>query len=226
MYCTYLTIYSGNLLPPYYIGYSTVEHIKAGYHGTVCSKQYKTIWKDELIHNEHLFKTILLTTHESMSDAKDREYRFLKALNVHKNPMYINKAIMGKSFYFDRTGAKATLEQRESMSKARIGRRHSEESKLKISKAKTGIPKSKDHKAKIGDFHRGKIESAETKLKKSLSRIGKTHSNETLKKMSENSGRAKPVEVNGVMYRSLKHAAQILFPDSPDIRKVKRLLVN
>ena len=226
MYCTYLTIYSGNLLPPFYIGYTTIENIKAGYHGTVCSKRYEAIWKSELRFNPHLFKTHILTVHESMSDAKDREYRFLKALMVHKNPMYINTAIMGKSFYFDRTGTRATLEQRENMSKARIGRLHTEESKLKISNTKKGRPNSESHNRKIGDFHRGKIESAKTRLKKSLSRTGKTHSEETLRKISENSGRAKPVEVNGVIYRSLKHAAQTLFPDSPDIRKVKRLLAT
>jgi len=100
------------------------------------------------------------------------------------------------------------------------------QTRIKISNTKKGRPNSESHNRKIGDFHRGKIESAETRLKKSLSRTGKTHSDETLRKLSENSGRAKPVEVNGVMYRSLKHAAQTLFPDSPDIRKVKRLLAT
>ena len=31
MYCVYLTIYRGNKLPPFYIGYSSINKIKAGY---------------------------------------------------------------------------------------------------------------------------------------------------------------------------------------------------
>jgi len=45
IYCVYITIYRGNKLPPFYIGYSTPEKIKNGYRGSVSSRQYKNIWK-------------------------------------------------------------------------------------------------------------------------------------------------------------------------------------
>jgi hypothetical protein len=35
IYCVYLTCYRGNKLPPFYIGYSTIEKVKDGYKGTV-----------------------------------------------------------------------------------------------------------------------------------------------------------------------------------------------
>jgi hypothetical protein len=48
IYCTYLTIYSGNKLPPFYIGSTSVNRISNGYHGSVSSKRYKSIWLEEL----------------------------------------------------------------------------------------------------------------------------------------------------------------------------------
>jgi hypothetical protein len=41
IFCTYLTIYSGNKLPMFYIGSSTVKKVVSGYHGSVSSKIYK-----------------------------------------------------------------------------------------------------------------------------------------------------------------------------------------
>ena len=100
IYCTYLTIYSGNKLPVFYIGYSTEKKINKGYHGSASSKQYGNIWKSELIDNPKLFKTIILTKHISKEDAIEKERYFQKNLNVLKNPLYINRSITSsKSFY-------------------------------------------------------------------------------------------------------------------------------
>ena len=60
-YCTYLTVYSGSMLPPFYIGYTTVSNIKNGYHGSILSKRYKEIYREELENHPELFKTIILT---------------------------------------------------------------------------------------------------------------------------------------------------------------------
>ena len=65
IYCTYLTIYKGNKLPPFYIGSTSVDKINTGYHGTVSSKKYKDIYKQELITNPQIFKTKILTTKPS-----------------------------------------------------------------------------------------------------------------------------------------------------------------
>lgn len=111
-YCTYLTIYKGNKLPPFYIGYTTVNNIKKGYHGSVSSKKYKEIWKQELKENPGLFDTKVLTVHVNKEEAVIREEDLQRKMNVIHNPLYVNKAI-GK--HSDRTGHK-----------------HSEETKLLI----------------------------------------------------------------------------------------------
>ena len=49
IYCTYLTIYSGNKLPTFYIGSTSVEKIEQGYRGSVSSKRYQSIWEKELL---------------------------------------------------------------------------------------------------------------------------------------------------------------------------------
>lgn len=98
MFCTYLTIYSGNRLPPFYIGYTFVDKIKAGYRGSVRSKLYRPVWEEELQTNPHLFKTKILKIYESIDDAKSAEERLQTAVSVHKNPMYINLNISGTRF--------------------------------------------------------------------------------------------------------------------------------
>lgn len=92
MYCTYLTIYRGNKLPPFYIGSSTIEKINNGYHGSVKSKTYKAIWETELKYNLSKFKTIIISTHLTRIEALTKENSLQVKLQAHKNSMYINKA--------------------------------------------------------------------------------------------------------------------------------------
>lgn len=99
MYCTYITFYRGNQMPPFYIGYTSVERINKGYNGTPQSKQYKKIWNDERKNNIHLFNTKILKYYNTRQEASEAETRLQKALNVHKNLMYINMAIAGEKFY-------------------------------------------------------------------------------------------------------------------------------
>lgn len=98
IYCTYLTVYFGNKLPPFYIGFTSIKKIEKGYHGSVSSKLYKNIWKMELKKNPHLFKTIILTEHDVIIDAKEKETYLQQKLNVVKNPLYINCHISGKDY--------------------------------------------------------------------------------------------------------------------------------
>lgn len=98
MYCVYLTIYSGNKLPPFYIGFSTVKNIANGYKGSVSSQLYKTIWKSEITNNPQMFRTKILKTFSNKKDANKRETELLQKLNVVRNPLYINKHD-GLNFY-------------------------------------------------------------------------------------------------------------------------------
>ncbi len=100
IYCTYLTIYKGNKLPPFYIGYSTINKIQKGYHGSVSSKKYSKIWKEELQKNPHLFKTKILSIYKSKEDALSRESFLQTNMNVLNNELYINESIVkSKKFY-------------------------------------------------------------------------------------------------------------------------------
>lgn len=111
IYCTYITFYRGNKLPPFYIGSTTVEKINNGYHGTVTSKEYKNIWKSELKENLHLFKTKIISIHDNRVSALDKEFRLQKQLKVVKSSMYINKSLASKNGFF---GMSVTKEKHHS----------------------------------------------------------------------------------------------------------------
>jgi hypothetical protein len=92
MFCTYLTIYSGNKLPPFYVGSTSVAKINSGYRGSVSSIEYKSIWKSELKDNPKLFRTIILSKHDTRREALDKENKLHKLIGVSNNALYINKA--------------------------------------------------------------------------------------------------------------------------------------
>lgn len=100
IYCTYITFYRGNKLPPFYIGSTSVAKIANGYHGSVCSKEYKAIWKSELKENPYLFKTKILSYHGDRKDALVKEEKFQKSLNVVRSTMYINKSLANINGFF------------------------------------------------------------------------------------------------------------------------------
>jgi len=92
IYCVYLTVYSGNKLPPFYIGYSTIKKVKNGYNGSVSSKRYKLIWNLERQENPHLFRTRIINAFETDTEALNYEEKLHRHFNVPNNPMYINMA--------------------------------------------------------------------------------------------------------------------------------------
>jgi len=92
-YCTYITFYRGNKLPPFYIGYSSIKKINKGYNGSVSSKKYKNIWLIERKENIHLFSTKIIKSFNTRKEATIHEEYIHNFLNVHKNSMYINMSI-------------------------------------------------------------------------------------------------------------------------------------
>ena len=207
IYCTYLTVYTGNQLPPFYIGSTSVDTINKGYRGSVASKKYKSIWKQELSDHPDLFKTIILTRHETRQEAQDKEIVFHEAFTVARNPMYINMAHANGKFFVSgppssetiakrvaaNTGKKHTPESIAKMSAAKTGKKRSPETIAKMSAAKTGKkrePFSPEHKANISAAQIGKklgARSPETKAKISAAMTGKKRgpqSPETIAKKS------------------------------------------
>ena len=108
IYCTYITFYRGNKLPPFYIGSTSVDKVNNGYHGSVGSKEYKTIYDYEIKNNPDLFRTKILSKHDTREQAFEKEHHFQKQLNVVTSSMYMNKAYACINGYFsiDITGEK------------------------------------------------------------------------------------------------------------------------
>jgi len=157
MFCVYLTVYYGNKLPPFYIGHSTVQKIKNGYSGSVCSKQYGKIWRKEKREQPHLFKTKILQTFLTREDAAKREYELQKKLKVHKNPLYTNLSINGKHFCIRYRGKDNPM----------WGKHHSAATKLKISE----IHKQSGRYNGANNYFFGRTHSSS--VKKLLSEHGK-----------------------------------------------------
>jgi NUMOD3 motif len=182
IYVTYLTIYTGNKLPMFYIGSSSVNKIKNGYHGSVSSKQYKLIWKEELKNNPHLFKTKIISLHTDRKLATIKENYFHKKMNVVKSTMYINQANAIPDGVY---GSHMSGKNNPMFGKTRTV---SEETKRKISKTSKGKPKSELTKQKM---RKPKPIGFSEKLKGNQNAkgnqpwLGKTHSEETKKKISE-----------------------------------------
>jgi len=98
-------------------------------------------------------------------------------------------------------GLRPTLESRKKMSEFQKTRRHSEETKAKLSSLKTGLKHTPESKEKMRRAHLGKPSP----------RKGMTLSPETIAKMSaalkgRKSPRARPVEIDGVIYESAAQA--------------------
>ena len=158
MYVTYLTIYTGNKLPMFYIGSSTENKILNGYHGSVSSKEYKNIWKNELKNNPNLFKTKIITKHNSDKESRLKELFFQEKLKVISSNLYINKSYARPNGFFgmDTSGEKHP----------RFKMKNSEQHCKKISESTQGrIP-----------WNKGKINiySKETKKSMGKNKIGKS----------------------------------------------------
>ncbi len=165
IYVTYLTTYHGNLLPPFYIGHTTEDKIGAGYKGSVSSKEYKRIWKNECKVNPHLFVTRIISYHETRENAIEKEIMILRHFKAHKNPMYINKNIGGVSFYGTYKGKTFSEEHKRRISISNMGKTHSKESKNKIKTTLTGRKHSEETILRIKNSCKGRILSEETKAK-------------------------------------------------------------
>jgi len=208
MYAVYLTVYYGKKLPPFYIGSSSIDKIEKGYCGSIRSRKYKEIFRDELKNNKHLFDVIIISTHQSRTEATDTELQLQKDFNVVKSDKFFNEAYASINGMFGRdvSGENNPM----------FGKSHSDETKKKLS-VKRGNKKRYDvtdkHREIISKTHKGKIVSCKTKElisknrkgkntgennpmfgkshsdeiknKISKSNIGKTHSDETKKKISE-----------------------------------------
>lgn len=99
-FCVYITMYTGELLPKWYIGSTNSKNIEMGYTGSVKSIEWKNIYESEKKENKHLFKTKILSYHNTRKEALVEELRLHKLHNVVKNEKYMNKSLAAKNGCF------------------------------------------------------------------------------------------------------------------------------
>jgi len=130
----YLTIYSGDKLPPFYIGSTFVSKIDRGYRGSVTSKKYKSLWDEELKNSPANFQTVILSRFNNRKSAFDEEVRLQKMFDVVKSDLFINKSIAAPNGFFgpSQRGVKKTKEHSEKISNALKGKSKSEEAKKNL----------------------------------------------------------------------------------------------
>ena len=160
IYCTYVTFYSGNKLPPFYIGSTLVDKIKNGYHGSVSSKKYKEIWKSELCNNPQLFVTKIIRTYHSRKEALENERNLHLKLQVNKNILYINMAIATKGV----SGISMCGKDNPN-----FGKKHSEKTKQIISQTN----KNRKHSLETKRKHRDKMLTGERYIKNFWEQVSK-----------------------------------------------------
>lgn len=190
MYCTYITIYRGNKMPMFYIGSSTMKRIKNGYRGTVRSKKYRLIWENELRENPQLFKTNVISVHDTRQQALEKEKIIHEHLNARYNSLYINEATAGGICGVKTAGnpGKRSDETRAKISQNRKGKYtgyRSPETRASLSKALMGHVHSEETKKKISEKHKGQRKSEETRKKMSEAVKKRVRDPESFRKMWE-----------------------------------------
>ena len=186
MYCVYLTIYSGNKLPMFYIGSTSEENVKChSYNGTVTSKRYGTIWRSEQKHNKHLFKTRILSIYASRVEALKREEFFQRQLDVVRNPLYINMGYANKGFLNVDGHSEETIKKISTSKTGKSQGPHSKDTRQKMSSASKGKKKSETHRLNISKSKLGKKLSDEQKIRLRITHLGILHTQETKDKISK-----------------------------------------
>jgi len=179
----YLTVYYGKLLPIFYIGSTTTSKINNGYKGSVSSKKYGEIWKSELRNNQHLFKTRIVSIHDTREEAFIKEEKLQKQLNVIKNPLYVNKSFANSKFSLKQhtPWTRKKFKSRTPWNKGKTGV-YTESTLLKMSTARTG------RSTKCSDETKSKLSVPNPKKANYGSKNGmyrKTHSDEVKQDSSE-----------------------------------------
>jgi hypothetical protein len=197
-YCTYFTFYSGNKLPPFYIGYGMVYKIlNRNYHGSVASNHYKNIWASELENNPHLFKTVIINTYTTRLEAQHREEYLQRYFNVIRNNMYINMGIGASrsnnigTIIINNGNKECRILRGQPIPNGYIAGR-TNKTRAKIRKSLVNKPHIFSEKGmeKLCNLHKGKLKSTSTKQKISDAKKGKTfiimHGEEKAKELVEN----------------------------------------
>lgn len=101
-YCVYITTYSGDRLPSKYIGSSSVKRVENGYKGSVSSKKWKNIWREELKTNPNLFSTEIVFKCSSREEAASKELELQKQYDAIRSLDWVNEGYASINGYAGR----------------------------------------------------------------------------------------------------------------------------
>ena len=101
-YVVYKIIYSGENLPPYYIGSTKLSKLKNGYLGSVRSKKWKNKFKLEVLNGRGLFDYEILSEHDTRESALLAEYNYQKENDVVNSNLYFNESLANVNGFFGR----------------------------------------------------------------------------------------------------------------------------
>jgi hypothetical protein len=179
LFVVYKVTYIGSVLDSkYYIGSTSLEIANSGkYFGSISSKKWKNIYKQETIKNPQDFKLEILSSHPTRKDALLEELRLHIELDVVNDDNYFNKSLASPNGWF---GRKISGPEHHS-----YGRKRSEESKQKMRESKLGTHASLETRAKMSEIRKGIIQKSEHIEKRVNKLIGKSRTEESKKKMSE-----------------------------------------
>lgn len=210
-YCVYLTLYFGNKLPKRYIGSSQVRHVENGYNGSPTSKFYAETYRSEQKENKHLFRTRILSKHETREEAFEEELRLQIKYDVIRSEEYYNMGFAKRNGCY---GAPIS------------GEKHSQYGMRGPKNPKFGRKLSVDHKEKIRKSHpwagKKRPEHSETMKGRRLSEEHAQKISQSLRKPKSEEGRKnivnseswrkrdktrKAVLIEGKYYHTLKDAS-------------------
>ena len=170
-YCVYHTTYSGTLMPPNYIGSSSVDRVlNENYQGSVRSVRYKDIWKSELKLHPELFSTVIVSRHDTREDATWNELMIQKLFNVVNNDLFINMAYAAPNGFF---GRDITPEESVAATKRRseiyANKTQEQKDDIIVKRMTTIANKSPEQKAetskRLSDAHNNKTQEQKTEIK-------------------------------------------------------------
>ena len=213
-FCVYITTYSGKLLPPYYIGSTTVVKQNLGYVGSVRSKAFGKIWQNELIDHPDLFSSKIVSLHETRQEAVQAERALQEYHGVPNNNLFVNRALAGKLFFFN---GHHTKEAREAIGAA-SRRPKSQSHRQKISEALSNKPKSPEHRKALCAAWNSRDRTVSTEQRAKISsalvtrkRLASTKKKISLKLKGTKSKNAKRCTIDGItVFRSARELASAL----------------
>ena len=154
-YCTYVTFYSGNKLPPFYIGSTSVDKIEKGYRGSVKSKRWKQIYESEIKTNPQLFRSEIIETFSERQSALNHELELQRSNDVVKSHWFFNESFAMVNGFFGRRvyGKDHFLTGKGGVNHPLTGRKRPHHSEIMSGRKDTDITRSRKSIAAKGKHH-------------------------------------------------------------------------